>query len=52
MEWDAIKREFNAQNPRLFWLSLDTTVATIIVWLQLRFLATVIRFNRQLPRRA
>jgi hypothetical protein len=52
MEWDAIKREFNAQNPRLFWLSLDTTVATLIVWLQLRFLATVIRCNRQLPRRA
>lgn len=51
MQWDAIRRELNAPNPRLVWLGWDATLAASVVWLQVRFLATIVRVNRALPAR-
>lgn len=50
MQWEAFRQELKGQAPRLGGLSLDTAIAVSIVWMQVRFLATVIRVNRALSR--
>jgi hypothetical protein len=45
MEWDAVVREISRPNPRPMLLGLDCALATALVWLQVRFLATVVRLN-------
>jgi hypothetical protein len=51
MQLDAIKRGLNGPNPRLMWLGWDAALAASVVWLQVRFLATVARVYRALPAR-
>jgi hypothetical protein len=48
MQWDAVRRELNAPNPRRMLLGWDLALATSVVWLNVRFLVTVARVNRTL----
>jgi hypothetical protein len=52
MQLDAAKRGIGAPTPRALLICCDAALALAVVWLQVRFLVTVVRLNRTLFARA
>lgn len=49
-QMDAIRRQWKAANPGAVALTIDTGLAMIVVWQQVRFLATIIWVNKAISR--